>query len=349
MLWLILLSCSGDPVTTQTTLAGRILGFSGKPLQGVRIESLEGQAHSGADGLFSVEIKPPNRLAHFTVEGIWYRRRVQPGEDGRVLELQLPATRAAQLQCPPVDCELLLSWPLADGFEAQLRPDCSPGATVQLPAAPAAVPEVTCTVGRGVTARQVPVEVSDQGSMLIVNPQATPVRIEVRAIDGELPDDCRVWAGKRIAASAGEGAWVVEVGEPTTVGAVCAGALALPQLVDPAAQGDGVVLEWVATGPTVELEEVAPWAEEVVIAAEDAGWSVPATLRGGAALLPPLPAGRYRVLIRGAEQQLPLLAEPPEAREGILTVQAPAEGTLVGRLQLEEDLEGGAIPVVSVP
>ncbi|HHO50194.1 MAG TPA: hypothetical protein ENK18_04795 [Deltaproteobacteria bacterium] len=349
MLSLILLSCSGDPVTSETTLAGRLLDPQGQPVEGVLVQSLEGQARTRADGRFSVEIKPPSRLAHFTVAGIWYRRRVLPGEDGHVLELQLPPTRAAELRCPPVDCELQLTWPLAPGFEAQLRPGCSPGASVGLPAAPAAIPEVSCTVGRGASAHPAPVQVTDQGNLLIINEQGTPVRVEVRAIDGALPDDCRVWIGRRIASSAGEGAWVAEATGPVTVGAVCAGAMALPRYVDPASQGDGVVLEWVANGPSLDLEELAPWAEEVVIAAEDAGWSTPVALRDGAVHLPPLPAGRYRVLIRDAEQDLPLLAEPPTGRSGVLTVSAPSEGTLVGRLELEADLEGGTIQVVSSP
>ena len=351
-LLLLLAACGGDDVTTERTFVGRVHGPGGTPLPGLLVESMEAQSTTDEAGRFAVKIKPHAGLAHFTLKGTWYRHKLQEADLGQVVDLAVPEVREVQLTCPPVACSLQLRWPLSEGFEAQVRPRCEAGATVAIEAVPAGLPEVVCTTGKGREKRVLPFAAVEQGEGIAIVEQGTPVQVELRPVDGALPEDCRVRVGDRVAAATGPGTWSAQVGasgaEGVTVGAQCGDTPAVPVRVVPGElNGEPVRLEWAAQGPSLDLASDAAWAAEVVLAVEGpAGWSLNlAPSDSGIVQLPPLPAGAYRVMVRSEEADLPLVAPPPEGEPGVLAFAEAGEGAMVGRLVLTEDLEGGPVRI----
>ncbi len=352
LLWGV--GCGLDDVTTERTFAGRILDAGGQPVPGLVVQSLEAQARTDETGLVRISRKPDTNLVHFTSKGTWYRYSVTPSDAGQVVELRLPTVREATLACPQVPCDLTLRWPLSEALEAQVRPRCAPGTEVALKGVPDATPEPRCAVGKGLSRELVPVRIqASDGRWEVVEARASVV-VELKPIEGELPEGCRVHVGDQVARPGEPGtsrftASVSLDGGPLTVGAQCGDRPARPVQVERAALAEPITLEWSPTGPTLDLEAVAPWAEEVVVAAP-VGWTLRrAPDESGVVQLPPLSPAEYRVLVRAADKELPLVAAPPEAAPGLLVLEEVGEGQIVGVLAVDADLEGGAVKVIVAP
>ena len=344
MMWLMwMVACGGDTVTSGYTFVGRVLDPEGQPVTDLTVQSIDAQARTKADGRFSVRIKPDARFGHFTHRGVWYRRQLSDSDMGQVIDMVLPPTRRVAVTCPPSECDLELRWPLSRGFAAEVRPSCTEGGTVTLEQAPKATPVAVCR-----QAPNRPLAVKVKGDELILKVKDPTVRVEVRPVEGAMAHRCRVRIGGLIARPVEPGVWAGPAPGPVTVSAMCEGSPALPKFVDPASMPpSGVILEWVANGPTLDLEGLAPWAEEVVVAPERHRWTLRlAPDEGGLVRLPPLPKGAYRIFVRAADQELPLAAALPAAAEPGVLFLAPSgagEGPLVGQLRLGSDLERGAL------
>lgn len=347
MMWLLsFLACFGDSVTSEGTFVGRVVDPHGSPIEGLLVSSMEAQARSEADGAVDVPLTPENRLVHFTVAGTWYRQTVLPEHVGTVVEIAMPPTRAATLWCPDSECDLTLTWQVADGLEAQVSPACEAGASRSLTQVPEGPPEVACSIGRGPDKVDVPVMVQDQGPEIRVALRRHQVRVRISG--DATPSDCRIQIGDRVAPLLAPGVWAAEASRPVTVGARCDGIPSLPVRIDPSTTSD-VVLRWTASTPTLATAEVAPWAKELVIAAEahDAGWSWRvAPDDRGRWVLPPLEVGTYRLMVRAADAELPLLTPPPQGSAPGVATFGPAQGrTRVGRLVVTEVLAPGPVQV----
>jgi len=345
-MWLA--ACGVDTVTTANTVVGRVLDPSGGPVVGLTVESLEAKERTDEAGAFAVVTKAPNQLVHFTHQGLWYRRKVAQTDFGEVLNLALPATRSARLACPNTACNLSLTWDLGAQFTAQVRHSCTPGGAVELPAAPTTDPRVQCRVGRGTAGRSLSLQIQERDGTLALVEEAARLEIELRATAGALPPECDVRVGNAAARPVPRmrGARLYSVIDPgdTVVRAVCGSRPALPVARTTADRGPAQV-EWSPTGPRLDLSARAPWAVEAVWVSEGAGWSLPLSLQDGAAALPPLPQGSYRLLVRGEGASLPVAMSPPEGSvPGVLMTAAKA-GELVGRLVLDAPLASGDVPI----
>lgn len=350
---LLMLACGEPTVTGPTAMVGRIQSAGGQPVQGLDVRSLEASDRTDAEGRFAVLYKAPEQHVTVQVGDTWLQRRYLPGDEGQVVQITLPETRDVTLSCGEQTCDATLLWTLSEGLEARVTRRCRPGVELPLKQIPTGSPTLSC---RGAAAEPTLV---DRGDVLALGPPLRPLRIELRSTDGPAPKDCTVAVGERPARPAGEGFWASELAEPSVVAAVCMGRPARPLWAPPDA--GAVVLEWSPGGPSLDLEEVASWANVVVVQAlaspdapEDAGWSLRVTPTGeGVFLLPPLLAGHYRVQVHGdAPSVLPTEGElrerfdvlPPA--DGVLRVQRiPGGETLVGELRTSGDLLEGRVPV----
>ena len=352
MTWVVLavFGCSSPPTTGPDWMVGRIVSPTGVPVRDVEVSSLEASGRTDESGAFAVRYKDPSRHVHFGIGGVWYQRDYRAGDLGTEVELVLPSVREASVHCGPDPCVAHLSWPLSDGFVAKLTQACEPGLVAALGRIPSARPEVVCT--RGSTGPQIPISLEDKGSVLAIGPKKRAVRVEVRAIDGAAPESCQVAVGDRVAGPAGEGFWSAEVHGAVTANATCDGWPARPKWVGK--DVGSIDLEWTRGGPVLDLEEVAPWLSSVQLVAEQgesSGWV--ATLLespDGTFRLPPLSAGRYRLMGASSTEPDVLALQPPvPPTTGVLAVSVDAESeTLVGRLDVSGDWVMGPVPVALV-
>ncbi|MBX2797880.1 MAG: carboxypeptidase-like regulatory domain-containing protein [Myxococcales bacterium] len=350
MILLTMMACGGDTVTTETTLVGKIVDSSGAPVSGVLVQSIEDGHTTGSDGGFRLKVEPPNRFVHFTSKGTWYRRNGVASDEGKVFELTLPEVAELAVQCPDVACDLALVWELSEGFEAQFRPACEPGGTAEVPAAPTSAPTVRCTQGKNRDQRLLPMDVEYGDGKLSIRQGGAEVRIEVRAKEGPIPEDCAVRVGDRVAKPAGMGFWTAPVPSGATAAAVCQGVPAQPVWVLPEQASETVVLHWRPEGPSLDMSQVAPWAEEVVLTGGAAGWSLPMAPQNGRVQLPPLKPEVYQILVRGSGTELPLAVSAPTSSAAGTAVFAEAGAEqLVGRLEVKAPLGTGEVPAEMAP
>lgn len=348
MLLLWLLACSANlDATGPQGMVGVLKNHDGTPLVGQRVSTVETDDETDETGRFEVIWQPPNQHVSIRRTGLVIGRSYRPDDEGRVLELTLPRMRSAILACPPTPCDVVATWPLEDHFEATLRLRCKePLVTHTLIEVPEAVPQVVCTTGKGASQQPVPVQVIDQLQTITLAPPQPPVRVEVRAVSGELPGDCEVFVGGTVAQARGGGFEATGRGQ-VTVRATCGGRPARPTAVDADQPPATVGLEWSPTGPTLDLPQPFDGVLQLVAeGGEGAPWSIPIEADGnGIYPLPPLSAGTYRVLLVAEGEQAALLAEPPPAVDDVLVLAATSGASQVGRLVLTRDLEEGRLQV----
>jgi len=334
---LLALGC-GEPRTTgPTAMVGRVVDASGVPVGGLRMETLETSTVTDPDGNFAIRYKEPDLHVTWTMDRVHWRRVYRDDEDqGRVVEITLPAMAPRRMHCGE-DCHYELEWAFGEGLTARLTGLCHDGEEYSLGDVPVALPVARC---RGSEEPATLLEY-DGGWRLL--PPAEELRIEVGSTDeARVPAECEVLVSGRPAAPEGRGAWRGEIYEPSVVTALCDGLPARPARVEPGA--GAVRLAWSAHGPQLDLEEVAPWASAVELAAGDGAWRVRiAPDADGVFRLPPLDAGRYTVRVEGQGGPAHTLTVP-EAREGVLVLAGEAE-QLVGVLHTASDLVDGLVPV----
>jgi len=349
MWWWWLVACGPSlEATGPEGMVGRIVDATGQPVVGQQVSTIETSDETDEDGRFALIWQPPDQHISIRRKGLVIRRTYDPSDDGQVVELRLPPMRQAALTCPPTPCDARLSWSLPNRYAAELRLRCKePMATHTLYEVPSTPPSVSCSVGKGKAAEDVPLSVLDRGTSIRLVPPKQPVRVELRPVSDELPEGCEVQVGGAPAEGHGLGMWTAAATGPVTVRAWCGDRPARPATVDADAPDPFVTLEWSPTGPA--LDPVEGFEGELTLVAESgeaSGWSLP--LRpsdDGSYLLPPLSVGTYRVLMVAEGEDAALLAQPPAASPGTLVLAPTAGASFVGRLVLEQDLEGGTVPV----
>ncbi len=341
MRWWLLLGVAGcwDPTETGPKgMVGVLVGADGAPVADQLMESLEAQKRTGPDGTFALQFKPPNTGVTFRRGGAFYQRALLPADAGVDVTLKLPALREANLACGERTCDATLRWTLAEGFTASVIVPCKAGATLDIGEVPVGTPEVTCRAGLGAPLEAISVE--DRGTMLVVTPPPRLIRVVVA---GPAPDTCAV-ALDGVPATKTPDGWTGESTGIFVATATCGGIPARPVLGDirePSAE-----LVWTANPPTFDPAPVFQPVGEVVLVA-DAGWKLAIVARpDGTFALPPLEAGRYRLIFAAPDARDAAFAvAPPPPVVGELVVAEPAEGVFVGVLELAEPLATGKIPV----
>lgn len=341
MRWWLLLGVAGcwDPtVTGPKGMVGVLVGPDGAPVADQLLESLEAQKRTGPDGRFALQFKPPNTSVTFRRGGAFYARALQPADHGADVTLQLPALRHATLACGDRTCDATLTWTLGEGFTARVVTQCAAGKTLDLGEVPAGEPAMTCRADLGAAAEPVPLD--DRGAMLVVPPPPRAVRITV---EGAAPDTCEVALDGAPATKTPDG-WTGESTGIFTATATCGGIPARPVLGT--IQAPSAELVWSATPPTLDPGAVFSPVGEVLVVA-DAGWKLPIRAKAdGTFALPPLDAGRYRLIFAPPDARDAMFGvQPPPAVPGTLVVAEPAEGLFVGVLELTAPLTSGEIPV----
>ena len=349
MWWWWLLACGPSlEATGPGGMVGHLRDATGQPIVGQKVSTLETDDETDASGRFALIWQPPNQHVSIRRQGLVIQRTYQSADEGKVIDLTLPEMRTTLLACPPTPCNAVLRWELPARYEATLRLRCKePLQTHTLVEVPATPPQVRCTVGRGAEEKPVPVSVLDRGDTLTLVPPQEPVTVEVRAVSGDLPEGCEVTVGGTLAERQGLGLFTATATGSVTARAVCDGRPARPAVVRADAPDPSVTLEWSPTGPV--LDPVQGFAGTLTLVAEEgesSGWTLPvAPADDGGYWLPPLSAGRYRVLMVAEGEDAALLATPPPPAPGALVLAPTAGASYVGRLVLAQDLETGTIPV----
>ena len=127
MRWIFLLcvACHGSSVTTSTHMVGRMVTHEGEPVAGQRVQTVEAETRTAADGLFDLSYKADAAYIHFIREGVWYRRMVAAEDMGRVVDVVLPSSRSIAMECPKNACPLEFSWALDGGWYAAMEASVS--------------------------------------------------------------------------------------------------------------------------------------------------------------------------------------------------------------------------------
>ena len=322
-----LVACHSISATGDAGMKGVLVDFGGEPIAGVRVQSIEAEARTGEDGSFAVAWKAPEFHVFFERQGLFWQRTLTEADRGGITEIRLPMTRKTPLLCQ-VDCAVRLDFrhgPLS----ARYTGTCVAGETLA-PVVPPVTPEVQCTDGPGGDA--VPHALVEGPDGWILGPPARPVRVQVLALDGSLPDDCAVWVGDTAATALGEGFFSAEVPGATQAHARCEGRPTLP--VPVAADAGSVAVEWSAVGPHLDLAAVAPWVQQLTL--ETGGRTLPLEADAeGRFLLPPLPEGTYELRVGQGGGAL-----EPVADRVVLT---QGEGWLRGVLKAQTDQLDGPL------
>lgn len=346
--WL-LAGCWMPTETGPKGMVGRVVDVGGLPLAGVDVMTLEERVPTDAEGGFAIQYKPPETFVNWSHGGAWYRRVFRPEDQGKVLEIRLPALRDVDLFCevaPPAGvtaqpcARVELAWDLGDGLFAKADVACGRIPT-RLVAVPVGAPTATCGV---------PVRVAEEHAGLVVRPPSTPVRVEIRADEGLAPRSCVIRIGDRLASPMEGGFYTAEAAGRVQVGGACDGRPLFPRWVD-AAEGS-VALDWSASGPSLDLAGLPVPAGSLRLIREIDGATLEvAAGADGVYLLPPLPEGRYRFGV-GDPAALATLSPPAVVPPGAMRIlaQVPTTpgnpGGLAGVLVLAADFEEGKLPVV---
>lgn len=350
----LIAACATAPSTTsESQFVGRLVDNAGTPLGDVEIQSVEGKHTTAPDGQFAVPLQPPNQLVHFKIGDAFFQRVQVPDDLGQTVELVLPAQQDRDVTCPPISCDVGLSWRIGSGLTAKATPKCRPNQSLKLKGLPTEPPQqVSCRVGRGRNATETPVEIVTQpdDSWLIAE-SGGDVIVTVSAPDGTLAPDCTVRVGRNDAPAAADGTFVARAAGPTNILATCAGRPATPTRVDLARGAqEEVSLDWSPTSPEADLGRAFPWATGALVRSRDLAWEMTVPLTDRKIVFPPLPAGQYTVYLSG-EGATPVNDRPPSPIEAANVLSfSPANGqTAVGRLKLDKDRATGAIQVHQAP
>lgn len=337
-MWAVALAvaCWRPDVTGEGGMVGHLRDASGAPMAGVDVSTLEEHVTSGPDGRFSIQYKPPESFVAWRVGDLWMRRVYRPEDDGKVLELRLPALADATLACevPAAMCPTPeLQWDLGDGLFAKADPTC--GALVALKGVPSGLPTVTCPT---------PVELVARDGRWVLRAPPTPLRVEVRGEEGATPTTCTITVDGAPASPKEAGFYVAQASGRAVVAGSCDGRPVFPKRVD-AAIGS-VAIEWSPTGPSLDLSDLPLPAGPIrVVREDDDVVLVLEAAADGRFALPPLPQGRYRVGI-GDPGPLATLVAPEGIAPGALRLLAQSPTGAAGLLVVAADLESGEIPVV---
>lgn len=342
MVWLVaLVACHGPSETGPSGMVGRVVGPDGSPVAGLVIQTVEAEAVTDEAGAFRVTWKEPDTHLFFSREGLVWHRSLQPG-DPKEVELKLPATQRRELGCGTSATTVRLEWALGPGWVARATVDCEAGATVALRAAPPTDPTATCAAGKAA----VPCElVAREGGWDAVAP-ATPLRVEVHPLEGGAPGACEVIVGGEAATASGEGFWVGRARGETVVGVTCDGRPSWPTRVQAAA--GSVTVDWSRSGPTMDLEGIAPEAVAVQLKSDGGkDWLTARPGPDGLFALPPMSAGTWRAQVwTDAPGSDAPEVFPPPGQPNVLTLFRAAN-VLRGTLVLTSDAVSGPVRVVA--
>ena len=333
----VLIACHGTIETGPRGLVGVLTDQAGEGIAGLEVHSLEAQAVTDAEGRFAVRWKDPETLVRFERNGVRYQRSYQPDDEGTVVEIRLPQTRAVTVHCPPEPCRLGLRWDLGPGFRARWGVACAPGDLPTLGAAPAGTPDLECTATDGAA-----FVLEDQGSALFVRPTPVPLRVWVDSADQPPPAACQVTHGSvqfdRVADGQGAPApapaeardgqpeasvtlvYLGQVNQSGMLQVVCDGRPAMPARV--AYDAGTVEVTWAAIGPDIDVQGAHPahgqgrFAPDV----EEPPWVLAVTPdASGRLALPPLEAGSYRLEWTGRDAPPPMVFHLEQDRaDGLL-------------------------------
>lgn len=349
----LLVACGEPTETSSHALVGRVVDASGAPVVDQTVTSVEGRDVTDADGRFYVEWKPPSQHADWVRDGVWYSRGLRDDDLGAVVEVRLPATRAALLRCErAAPCDLQLVWDLGQGLQAKVSATCPHGEVVALAFAPEGVPVARCAAAAGRPEEQAPLVPVTDGFVLQDAPQA--VRVEIHAEPGGPPPTCAVHAGGKLGVPTDDGAYLVEVSGRVVINARCDDRPATPRIVTVTGPTT-VALEWSALGPDLDLGPWLPGGGPVVLEAQrieegESGWRVD-VYPGADGLfhLPPLPAGTYRITAGASGPQMPPRVKPRPGSLALSALVQDPEGKIVGlqgTLVVGADAIAGALPVL---
>lgn len=318
-------------------MVGRVLDATGSPIEGVSVETVEARSRTDAEGHFAVGWKKPAFYVHFWRDDLWYRRRLQPEDEGVSVDLQLPALSNRMLSCElRTACEAELIWDLGSGFSAKATAHCEPDTLIDLKRVPSSTPEVTCRPSA--SAGTLGLHVHD-GEPIRVTPPLVPVRVEVRADTPEPPALCDVRVDNRTVATV-EGGWEGRAWGDVTVSATCDGWPAAPASVKVTEPGTAF-LEWSPTGPSIDFAGHLNGVDTFFLA-RAGQWMIELKAGdGGVAALPPLSAGSYVLASKGAA-----VAVVGGSESGVAYLHVdPDTGAFAGVLNLDADVLDGRIGV----
>jgi hypothetical protein len=353
LLLIHLLACNTPRDTGPTSMVGTIRDPSGAPLAGVQVETLEARWTTDADGRFAVNYKEPSQWLEFQHDGVRYRRFYRPEDDGKVVDVVLPAVAPTRLACEmDASCTGTLTWTLTDGLTAQVSAPCDRDDAQTVPAAPSGAPDqATCRTAPAAPDEPAKVRVRDDG--LIMSPPLVPVRVELVTQSDPLPSACEVRVDGQPASRIEDGTYRGDVFGYTVVTATCDGIPATPKAFY-TRQEFSFQLLWTPVVPKVEILE--PKVTELVlaqIAGTNGGWQLvlPAS-PDGSFLLPPLGPGTYAFGANMDPKRLAHIKPVADLRPGVLhwrpidrEAWAGDRPEALGVLVLEGELLEGTLPV----
>ncbi len=261
---------------------GRLLSSTETPLAAVPVVTGAAEAVTASDGGYSA---PPGASVTFRYGGVEYVAR-----SAREEPFHLPAMRKVQVSCPPdAACAVTLDFGTHADLAATARLTCEPGLRLPLDA-PNYTPTAACDGGRALY-------VDARTDTLGLLPLGRPVEIRV---DGATLG-CEVWVDQVPLTPQGGGVFTGQALGAAWAGGRCGGRPLAPVALPPGE--DRATLVAPAEGPEVSLAELAPWATELVVS-DPAGWTLNVRPQpDGRFLLPALPAGDWRVEVRGAHPE----------------------------------------------
>jgi hypothetical protein len=350
-------ACWAPKDTGPRSMIGRLLDANGQPLAGVKVESVESESVTDADGNFAINYKEPQQYLFFTHEDVWYKLTYQPGvDDGHPVELRLPKTRTRFVRCLHDPCDAKVVWTLGDGFEATARTRCDQEATVR-PRVPDVAAEPTGTCRASATAPETELYATYKGDQLQLSPPAKTLTVELFTETRSPVSSCDVRIDGEPATPGPGSTYTAAVFGRVQIDGVCDGVPATPTAAY--VVGDGKVsFRWQPSTPKLDVGAVAPWARAIALGGEDPRgltWEIELPVGDdGIAVIPPLPVGTYRLGIGMDATRLRGVRTSDDVAPGpfqlvVVPDPEPREHPLMaGAMIVEERIDSGVIPIVRV-
>jgi hypothetical protein len=296
-MWIWLAACGEE-------VEGALVSSTGTPLASVAVRTDGVESLTASNGGFRA---PPGASVSFGYGGVEYA-----AAEVRAEPYRLPPVRKVEVRCPPDDvCDLILDFGSHDGLSATVRHACAPGGAFPLDA-PNHEPTAVCQGGRALF-------VDARRERIDLHPEGRPVEVRIEGADAA---GCEAWVDAVPLKSVG-GRYRGQARGLAWAGGRCAGRPLAPRALEPTASEVTLVLP--PEGPSLRVADAAPWAVEVVIS-DPAGWSVNTRPVDGMFALPALPAGEYRLEIRGAHPaQGSATIWPPAQIDGITVLPGGTE------------------------
>lgn len=328
-------------------MEGRVVDADGHPVQGLKVETEEHGQRTDAEGRFAVHYKAPAQYVHFERGDAWYVRRWRGADDPTQVEIRVPATVDRELVClADQACAVEATWTLGEAFKASAKGVCEPGGRLRWSRVPANTPaELRCTAPGAAAPLKVTIDTDQPLWRLRRAPVA--VRITVRGPEGPA-EGCRVVVGGVMARPEGD-VFVAEAAGVVEVQATCGGWPAVPVLAR-VTEPTTLELEWTGRGTHLvggEVERPLTLLAEPT-AERPAGWKLTVPLdASGRYHLPPLDAGRYRVVVGPAAALVGEALQGEWAAREVLIARPVADGetAYVGAFELSADRADGPLPL----